>query len=255
MSGKKVKNHIAGVAAGNLNAFETLFGVDANAIGEGRLSPEALAVLKDLQSDANWWAKNGDKLRKQLEILVVGTTEKTVTLGMLAQAVNKFGKPIINAKYQAALAQKQFGNYLEEKKLQAGAQFGQEQARHATQIMFQGAENNLQSQIFRANVQMRYNQLKLKAESANQQFQERHTDLRASAAMQLGSNSPFLARPSNVSMPVGVNPITSIRTSNVPVNGLPPSTTNAIASSASGQFNIFSAIGRGVNKVRSWFGV
>lgn len=255
MSGKKVKNHINSVAGSNLNAFESLFGVDANAIGEGRLSPEALAALKDLQSDANWWAKNGDKLRKQLEILVVGTTEKTVTLGMLASAVNKFGKPIIQAKYNAALAQKQFGNYLEEKKLQAGAQFGQEEARHATQMMFQGAENNLQAQIFRANVQMRYNQLKLKAESANQQLQERHIDLRAYKAMQLGSNSPFLARPSTVSMPVGVSPTTSIGNSNVSVNGLPSSSTNAIAGSTSYRFNIFSAIGRGINKVRSWFGV
>lgn len=257
MADKKVKNHISGVAAGNLNAFESLFGVDANAIGEGRLSPEALAALKDLQADASWWMKNGEKLRKQLEILVTGTAEKTITLGMLAQAVNKFGKPIINAKYNAALAQKQFGNYLEEKKLQAGAQFGQEQARHATQMQFIQADNTLQAGIFKANVQMRYNQLQLKADAANHKLKEQHQDFKASAAMQLGSSAPFLTAPTLVNRPTGVDKSPTVNTNaDVPINGL-PSGTDAIANSASGRglFGIFGVIGRGFNKVRSWLGI
>ncbi|RUS93114.1 hypothetical protein DSM106972_097460 [Dulcicalothrix desertica PCC 7102] len=256
MSGKQVKDHISGVAGSNLNAVETLFGVDANALKNGRLSPEALAALKDLQADAAFWAKNGEKIRKQLEIVCAGTTEKTITLGMLAQAVNKFGKAIVGAKYNAALAQKQFGNFLQEKKLQAGAQFGQEEARHSTQMMFQQADNNLQAQIFRANVQMRYNQLKLKADSANHQLQERHTDLRASAAMQLGSNAPTLTQPNRVSMPGGVSSNVNVNSVDTPVNGLPMGT-DAIADSATGRglFGIFGAIGRGVSKVRSWLGI
>ncbi len=249
MANKKCVDHISGVAGRNLNAAEVLFGVDFNALKDARISPEALAALKDLQADAAFWAKNGAKIRKQIETVVVGTAEKTVTLGMIASAANKFGKPIINAKYQAALDEKKFGNYLEEKKLQAGAQFGQEQARHTTQMQFQQAENNLQAQIFRANVQMRYNQLKLRAESANQQFKDQHIDFRAQAAMQLGSNAPFLSKPSNISMPIGVSP-----TSSVSVGALPAGT-DAIADSASGQFNIFGAIGKGLNKVRSWLGV
>jgi hypothetical protein len=253
---RKVKDHISGVAGKNLDAAEVLFGIDVSGLKDARISPEALAALKDLQADAAFWAKNGAKIRKQIEYVVVGTAEKTVTLGMIASAANKFGKPIINAKYQAALDEKKFGNYLQEKKLQAGAQFGQEQARHATQMMFQQAENSLQSQIFRANVQMRYNQLKLRSQSANQQFKDQHIDFKAQAAMQLGSNAPFLSQPSNISMPVGVSPTASVGVGNVSVNGL-PSGTNAIADSASGRgfFGIFGAIGRGVNKVRSWFGI
>ena len=256
MSGKKVVDHISGVASGNLNAAEALFGIDANALKDARFAPEALAALRDLQADAKFWAKNGANIRKQIETVVVGTAEKTVTLASVAQAATKYGKPIINAKYQAALAEKQFGNYLQEKKLQAGAQFGQENARHATQMMFQQADNNLQVQVFRANVQMRYNQLRLRADTANQQFKDQHIDFRAQAAMQLGSNAPFLVAPSNVSMPVGVSPTVNVSLNNAPVNVLPAGT-DAIADSASGKsfFGIFGAISRGVAKVRSWLGI
>jgi hypothetical protein len=256
MADKKVKDHISGVASGNLNAAEALFGIDANALKDARFSPEALAALRDLQADALFWAKNGAKIRKQIETVVVGTAEKTVTLGMIASAANKYGKPIINAKYNAALDQKKFGNFLQEKKLQAGAQFGQEEARHSTQMMFQQAENNLQSQIFRANVQMRYNNLRLRADTANHQFKEQYVDFRANAAMQLGSNAPHLAAPTNISMPSGVSSSVSVGTGDAPATGLPMGT-DAIADSASGKglFGIFGAIGRGVNKVRSWLGI
>lgn len=256
MANNKVKNHISGVAQNNLNAVESLFGIDANALENGRLSPEALAALKDLQADATFWAKNGSKIRQQLEIVCAGTTEKTITLGMLAQAVNKFGKPIINAKYNAALAQKQFGNFLEEKKLQAGAQFGQEQARHATQMQFQQAQNTLQAGIFRANVQMRYNQLLLQADAANHKFKEQHIDFRANAAMQLGSSAPLLPAPTLVNRPTGIDRSPTVSTGETSINGLPAGT-DAIADSANGKglFSVFGAIGRGIGKVRSWLGI
>jgi hypothetical protein len=257
MADKRVKDHISGVAQSNLNAFEPLFGVDANAFKDARFNPEALAALKDLQADAKFWAKNGQKIRQQIEILVAGTAEKTVTLGMIASAVNKFGKPIINAKYNAALDQKKFGNFLEEKKLQAGAQFGQEQARHATQMQFQQAENSLQAAVFRANVQQRANQLKLKAETYQNQYQSQHQDFRAQAAMQLGSNAPFLPAPSTIATP-NVNASTHVPTGNVPGLGFG---TDAIANAATGRGlfgflgGIGSMFGNAVGKVRGWFGI
>jgi hypothetical protein len=257
MADKNCVDHISSVAQSNLNAFEALFGVDGNGFKNARLHPEALAALKDLQSDAKFWAKNGRKIRQQIEILVTGTAEKTVTLGMVASAVNKFGKPIINAKYNAALDQKKFGNFLEEKKLQAEAQFGQEQARHSTQMQFQQAENSLQAAIFRANVQMRVNQLKLKANAAQQQFQSQHQDFRAQAAMQMGSNAPFLSAPSNISIP-NVNPSTHVPTGNIPGLGFG---TDSIANTATGRGlfgmfgNVFGFFGNAVGKVRGWLGI
>lgn len=250
MSNKKVKDHISGVAQGNLNAAEALFGIDANALKDARFNPEALALLKDLQADAKFWATNGKKIRQQIEILVAGTAEKTVTLGMIASAVNKFGKPIINAKYNAALDQKKFGNFLEEKKLQASAQFGQEQARHSTQMQFQQAENSLQAAVFRANVQQRANQLKLKAESYQQQYQSQHQDFRAQAAMQLGSNAPYLPAPSAIATP-NINPSTHVPTGNIPGLGFG---TDAIANTATGR-GWFGWVGNAVSKVRGWFGI
>jgi hypothetical protein len=253
---KQVKDHISGVASANLNAAEALFGIDANALKNARFSPEALAALKDLQADATFWAKNGQKIRQQIEVVVAGTAEKTITLGMIASAVNKYGKPIINAKYNAALDQKKFGNFLEEKKLQAQGQFGQEQARHATQMQFTQAQNSLQAQIFRANVQQRYNQLQLQADAANQKIKDQHIDFKAQAAMQMGSNAPFLAQPNSVAMPSGVNPSGNVGYGAAQVNEMPMGT-DAIADNATrkGLFGVFGAIKRGVNKVRSWFGI
>jgi hypothetical protein len=224
---KQVKDHISGVASANLNAAEALFGIDANALKNARFSPEALAALKDLQADATFWAKNGQKIRQQIEVVVAGTAEKTITLGMIASAVNKYGKPIINAKYNAALDQKKFGNFLEEKKLQAQGQFGQEQARHATQMQFTQA-----------------------------QIKDQHIDFKAQAAMQMGSNAPFLAQPNSVAMPSGVNPSGNVGYGAAQVNEMPMGT-DAIADNATrkGLFGVFGAIKRGVNKVRSWFGI
>jgi hypothetical protein len=246
MSKDKIKDHISGVAQGNLNAAETLFGIDANAFKDIRYNPEALAALKDMQADAVFWAKNGEKIRKQIEILAAGTAEKTVTLATIASAVNKFGKPVINAKYQAALDQKKFGNFLEEKKLQAQAQFGQEHARHSTQMQFQQAENQLQASIFRANVQMRYNQLRAKAQTANQQFQEQHVDFVAQSAMQMGSQAPFLSRPQNIPTPIGGVPSTTMTPDGMP--GLPMGT-NPTTNHWGSWF------GNAVSKVRNWFGI
>jgi hypothetical protein len=106
-------------------------------------------------------------------------------------------------------------------------------------------------------VQMRANQLKLKAEAAQQQFQSQHQDFRAQAAMQMGSNAPFMKAPSNISMP-NVNPSTHVPTGNVPGLGFG---TDAIANTATGRGlfgmfgNVFGFFGNAVGKVRGWLGV
>lgn len=251
----KLKDHISGVAQGNLNAAEALFGIDANAFKNIRFHPEALAALKDMQADAEFWNKNGEKIRKQIVTVAAGTAEKTVTLATIAAMANKYGKPIINAKYNAALDQKKFGNYLEEKKLQAMGQFGAEQARHATQMQFQQAENSLSQAVFRANVLHRANQLRLKAESYQKRLTEQNINLRAEAAMQLGSKAPFLPSPGNIPTPANITP------GAFTPSGMPsPDTGSGLGAAGQrlsrGMFGFISkALTNAVSRIRNLFGI
>lgn len=245
MGDKKVKDHISGVAPGTLNAAETLFGFDANALRDARLNPDALAALKDLQADAKFWAKNGKRIRQYIETVCVGTAEKTVTLGMVAQAANKFGKPIIKTKYNAALAEKKFNNFLTETKHKAAHDFGMENARHATQMQTQMASQKIATGIFKANVTARYNNLLLQADSANKNIQDQQQDFKATAALTVGSRAPSPTTPSRVERPTGVdtNPIV------IPALG-----TGAVADTSTGR-GLFGFFGRAINSVRKFFGI
>jgi len=238
---KKVKNHISGVASGSLNAADTLFGIDAK--GLERLDPQAIAALKDLQQDAKWWAKNGRKIQQQIALIAAGTAEKNVTLAQIAEVSQKYGKPIIAAKYKSALNEKKFHNFLTETKNKAAHQFGLENAKHSAQMQFQQANQNLQRQIFTANIQLRANQLKLKADAANEQLKEKHQDFKLTAAMNLGSKAPFLSRPNDLQQPF-------LPQTTTPTDDL---STHTVGASVVG--GLFGFISRGIEKVRKFFGI
>jgi|GEM_PF-3123350 len=244
----KLKSHISGNNAGSLNAADPLFGIDGHGIGQGRHNPQALADLADKQDDGKWWARNGKKVRRSVEIAALGTAEKAATEASIVAAVNKFGKPIINAKYQAALDNKKFGHFLEEKKDQAAAQFGHENARHATTMQFQAATNNLARSIFTAGVQQRANQLKVRAASANHNILNNHTNLVADAALTLGSRAPTFVRPQMVQQPLGVtNPSFS-------TSGMISAGVNEI-SNATHRGGVFWFIGTAISAVRNFLGI
>ncbi|MEM9924845.1 MAG: hypothetical protein AAF915_14005 [Cyanobacteria bacterium P01_D01_bin.50] len=239
---KKVKDHISGIAPGSLNAADTLFGIDAK--GLKNLDPQALAALKDLQQDAKWWAKNGRKIQQQIALIAAGTAEKNVTLAQIAEVSQKYGKPIIAAKYKSALNEKKFHNFLTETKDKAAHQLGMENARHSSQMQFQQANQNLQRQIFTANIQLRANQLKLKADAANEQLKEKHQDFKLTAAMNLGSKAPFLPRPNDVQQPF-------LPQTPTPTDDLSAHTVGATATGR----GLFGFISRGIEKVRKFFGI
>lgn len=242
MENKKVKDHISGIAPGSLNAADTLFGIDAK--GLERLDPQAIAALKDLQQDAKWWAKNGRKIQQQIALIAAGTTEKNVTLAQIAEVSQKYGKPIIAGKYKSALNEKKFHNYLTETKDKAAHQLGMEGARHSAQMQFQQAGQNLQKQIFAANIQQRANQLKLKADVANEQLQEKHQDFKLTAAMNLGSKAPFLPKPNNVQQP-------NLSQAQQPIDDL---SAHVVGAAATGR-GLFGFLGRGIERVRKFFGI
>ena len=244
----KLKSHISGNNAGSLNAADPLFGIDGHGIGQGRHNPQALADLADKQDDGKWWARNGKKVRRSVEIAALGTAEKAATEASIVAAVNKFGKPIINAKYQAALDNKKFGNFLEEKKDLASAQFGQENARHATTMQFQAAQNNLARSIFTAGVQQRANQLKVKAVSANLNIQENHTNLVADAGLTLGSRAPSLVRPQMV------QPFLGVSSPNFSASGISGAGVDEV-SNATTRGGVFRFISIAVSAVRGFLGI
>jgi hypothetical protein len=249
-----LRDHISGVAQGNLNAADPLFGIDGNAYKDPRDNPEALGQTADKVDDAKFWVKNGKKLRQQVITVAAGTAEKNATLQTIASVVTKFGKPVINAKYQAALDTKKFGHYLDEKKEQASGQFGQEEARHAVQMQFTKAQNTLSQAIFRANVQLRYNQLQRTAEVANRTVQEAHRTFVAESAMQLGTRARSLAAPTEIPQPPSVNTNPSFSTSIAP--GMPGDVGGmANHSTGRGLFGVFGWLGRMVGGVRRMFGI
>lgn len=243
-----LKDHISGNNAGSLNAANPLFGIDGHGIGQGRHNPQALTDLADKQHDAKWWAQNGKKVRQSVEIAAIGTAEKAATQATIVAAVNKYGKPIINAKYQAALDNKKFGNFLEEKKDLASAQFGQENARHATTMQFQAAQNNLARSIFTAGVQQRANQLKVKAVIANLNIQENHTNLVASSALTLGSRTPSLVRPQMV------QPFLGVSSPNFSASGISGAGVDEV-SNATTRGGVFRFISIAVSAVRGFLGI